>query len=177
MFLLLGLQLQSEMSSTPLASLPNIGDKALDFELPDIDQKWRKLSEFRDRKTIIAFFPAAESSVCTAEMCAFRDQLDELRDYGANVVAISVDSPNANKAFTQNHHLNFPVLSDYKRDTIKRYGIVMSKLGTMEGYNAAKRSIFILDEDGKVIYRWISDNPSIEPKYSEIKEVLKKAKK
>src|ERR671918_304850 len=133
------------MSSTSLASVPNIGDEAPDFELPDVDQKWRKLSE--------------------------------LRDNGANVVAVSVDSPHANKAFTQNHHLNFPVLSDYKRDTIKRYGIVMSKLGTMEGYNAAKRSIFILDEDGKVIYRWISDNPTIEPKYSEIKEVLKKKAK
>src|SRR5215216_3136516 len=135
------------MSSTSLASVPDIGDKAPDFELPDVDQKWRKLSEFRDKKTIVAFFPAAESPHCTTEMCAIRD------------------------------HLNFPVLSDYKRDTIKRYGIIMSKLGTMEGYNAAKRSIFILDEDGKVIYRWISDNPTIEPKYSEIKEVLKKAKK
>ena len=40
-----------------------------------------------------------------------------------------------------------------------------------------KRSVFILDEDGKVIYKWISDNPSIEPKYNEIKEVLRKAKK
>ena len=169
--------MQSSMSSTSLESVPSIGDRAPDFELPDVDQKWRKLSEFRDKKTIVAFFPAAESSVCTVEMCAFRDQLDELRDYGANIVAISVDSPHANKAFTQNHHLNFTMLSDYKRDTIKKYGIVMSKLGTMEGYNAAKRSVFILDEDGKVIYRWISDNPTIEPKYNEIKEVLKKAKK
>jgi glutaredoxin-dependent peroxiredoxin len=165
------------MSSASLASVPNIGDKAPDFELPDVDQKWRKLSEFRDKKTIVAFFPAAESPVCTAEMCAFRDQLDELRDYGANIVGISVDSPFANKAFTQNHHLNFPVLSDYKRDTIKRYDIVMSKLGTMEGYNAAKRSIFVLDEDGKVIYRWVSDNPAVEPNYNEIKEVLTKGKK
>ena len=165
------------MSSTSLASVPNIGDIAPDFELPDADQKWRKLNEFKNKKTVVAFFPAAESPVCTAEMCAFRDQLDELRDYGANIVGISVDSPFANKAFSQNHHLNFPVLSDYKRDTIKRYGIIMSKLGTMEGYNAAKRSIFILDEDGKVIYRWISDNPTIEPNYNEIKEVLGKAKK
>jgi peroxiredoxin len=166
-----------QMSSTSLASIPDIGDKAPDFELPDVDQKWRKLSEFRGKKTIVAFFPAAESPVCTAEMCAFRDQLDELRNYGANIVGISVDSPHANKAFTQTRHLNFPVLSDYKRDTIKRYGIVMGKLGTMEGYNAAKRSVFILDEDGKVIYRWISDNPSVEPQYDEIKEVLRKAKK
>jgi peroxiredoxin len=47
----------------------------------------------------------------------------------------------------------------------------------MEGYNAAKRSVFILDEDSKVIYRWISDNPTIEPNYNEIKEVLRKTKK
>jgi glutaredoxin-dependent peroxiredoxin len=165
------------MSSTSVASVPNIGDKAPDFELPDVDQKWRKLSEFRDKKTVVAFFPAAESPVCTAEMCALRDQLDELRDYGANIVGISVDSPFANKAFTQNHHLNFPVLSDYKRDTIKRYNIIMSKLGTMEGYNAAKRSVFILNEDGKVIYRWVSDNPTVEPNYNEIKEVLRKDKR
>src|SRR5919198_4008046 len=165
------------MSSTSVTSVPNIGDKVPDFELPDVDQKWRKLSEFRDKKTILAFFPAAESSVCTAEMCAFRDQLDELRDYGANIVGISVDSPFANKAFTHNHHLNFPVLSDYKRDTIKRYDIVMSKLGNMEGYNAAKRSVFILGEDGKVIYRWVSENPAVEPNYNEIKEVLRKAKR
>jgi glutaredoxin-dependent peroxiredoxin len=165
------------MSNTSLAPVPDMGEKAPDFELPDVDQNWRKLSDFMGKKTIVAFFPAAESPVCTAEMCAFRDQLDELRDYGANIVGISVDSPHANKAFTQAHHLNFPVLSDYKRDTISRYGIVMSRLGTMEGYNAAKRSVFILDEDGKVIYKWISDNPSIEPKYDEIKEVLRKAKK
>lgn len=164
------------MSSTSPASVPNIGEEAPDFELPDVDQKWHKLSEFRDKKTIVVFFPAAESSHCTAEMCSFRDQLGELKDYGANIVAISVDSPHANKAFTQNHHLNFPVFSDYKRDTITRYGIVMSKLGTMEGYNAAKRSVFILDENGKIIYRWITDNPTIQPNYNEIKETLKNAK-
>jgi glutaredoxin-dependent peroxiredoxin len=169
--------MQSNMSSTSLASVPNIGEEAPDFELPDVDQKWRKLSEFRGKKTIVAFFPAAESSVCTAEMCSFRDRFDEFSDYGANIVAISVDSPHANKAFTQNHRLNFPVLSDYKRDTIKRYGIVMSKLGTMEGYNAAKRSVFILDENGKIVHRWITDNPTIQPNYNEIKEILKNATK
>jgi len=165
------------MSSATLSSVPNVGDKAPDFELPDVDQKWRKLDEFKGNKTVVAFFPAAESPVCTTEMCAFRDQLDELRDYGANVIAISVDSPHANKAFTQNHHLNFPVLSDYKRDTIKKYDIVMNKLGTMEGYNAAKRSVFILDENGTIIYRWISDDPTIEPQYKEIKEILNSARK
>jgi glutaredoxin-dependent peroxiredoxin len=163
----------NNMSSASIASVPNIGEDAPDFELPDVDQKWHKLSEFRGKKTVLAFFPAAESSVCTAEMCSFRDRFDEFREFGANIVGISVDSPHANNAFTQNHHLNFPILSDYKRDTIKRYGIVMSRLGTMEGYNAAKRSVFILDENGKIIYRWVTDNPTIQPNFNEIKDILK----
>lgn len=165
------------MSSASLSSVPNIGDRAPDFELPDPDMKPRKLSEFRGKKTILAFFPAAESPVCTAEMCALRDSLDSLRDLGANVVGISVDGPFANKFFVQNRHLNFPVLSDYRREVIRKYGIVMNKLGPLEGYDAAKRSVFILDEDGKVIYRWVSDNPLVEPNYNEIKDALKKAKK
>src|SRR2546422_6022932 len=130
------------MSNASLASVPNIGDKAPDFELPDPEMKPRKLNEFYGKKTILAFFPAAESSVCTAEMCALRDSLDQLRDYGANVVGISVDGPFVNKAFANNHHLNFPVLSDYGRKVIKKYGIVMKKLATMSDYNAAKRSVF-----------------------------------
>ena len=60
------------MSSASLASVPNIGDKAPDFELPDPDMKPVKLSDFRGKKTILAFFPAAESPVCTAEMLALR---------------------------------------------------------------------------------------------------------
>jgi glutaredoxin-dependent peroxiredoxin len=165
------------MSSASLASVPNIGDKAPDFELPDPDMKPRKLSDLRGKKTILAFFPAAESPVCTAEMCALRDSLDQLRDLGANVVGISVDGPFANKFFTQNRHLNFPVLSDYKRDVIKKYGIVMKDLAALKDYNAAKRSVFVLDENSKVIYRWVSDNPLVEPNYNEIKDALKKAKK
>lgn len=154
-------------------SVPKVGQKAPDFELPDQDMKMHKLSDYRGKKTVLAFFPAAESPVCTAEMCAIRDSLDELRDYGANVFGISVDGPFVNKAFANNHHLNFPVLSDYSRKVIKKYGIVMKKLASMEGYNAAKRSVFVLDEDGKVRYRWVSDNPLVEPNYAEIKEHLK----
>jgi peroxiredoxin len=165
------------MSSASLTSVPNIGDKAPDFELPDPDMKPRRLSEFYGKKTILAFFPAAESPVCTAEMCALRDSLDQLHDLGANVVGVSVDGPYANKFFVQNRHLNFPVLSDYRRDVIRKYGIVMKKLGPLEGYDAAKRSVFILDEGGKVIYRWVSDNPLIEPNYGEIKDALKMPKK
>ena len=107
------------MSNSSLALVPNIGERAPDFELPDINMKIIKLSDYAGNKVVLAFFPAAESPVCTAEMCAFRDSLDELRDYGAKIIGISIDGPFSNKIFTENRHLEFPVLSDYKRDTIR----------------------------------------------------------
>ena len=162
------------MSTTSVTYIPNKGDNAPDFELPDINMKMYKLRDFQKKKVVLVFFPAAESPVCTAEMCTFRDSLNELNDYGAQVLGVSIDGPFANKIFTENRHLNFPLLSDYKRETIQRYGIVMKDLGTLKDYNAAKRSVFIIDENGIVQYRWISDNPLIEPNYNEIKDELKK---
>ena len=156
------------------SSVLKIGDKAPDFQLPDINMKMHKLSDYSGGKIIIAFFPAAESPTCTAEMCSFRDSMSVLQHIGARVVGISVDGPFANKIFTENRHLNFDLLSDYKREVINKYGVVMEKLGPLEGYNAAKRSIFILDEDYNIIYQWVSDIPTVEPNYEEINAVLKK---
>ena len=164
------------MYNKSVTMVPNIGDEAPDFQLPDIDMKMQKLSDYRGKEIVLAFFPAAESPVCTKEMCAFRDSLDELKNYGAQVIGVSVDGPFANKIFTENRHLNFPVLSDYKREVINKYSIVMENLGPLEGYKAAKRSIFIIDRNGKIQYKWISDNPLIEPNYQEVKGALSKLK-
>jgi peroxiredoxin len=164
------------MYNNSVTMVPNIGDEAPDFQLPDVDMKMQKLSDYRGKEIVLAFFPAAESPVCTKEMCAFRDSLDELKNYGAQVIGASVDGPFANKIFTENRHLNFPVLSDYKREVINKYGIVMENLGPLEGYKAAKRSIFIIDRNGKIQYKWISDNPLIEPDYQEVKLALSKLK-
>ena len=149
------------------------GDVAPDFELPDIDMNMRKLGEFKGRNTLLAFFPAAESPVCTTEMCVFRDSLNEFESSNTAVVGISVGGPFANKIFKINRHLNFPLLSDYKRETISDYGIVMKDLGPLKDYNAAKRSIFLLDKNSVIKYVWISDNPLVEPKYDEIRDKLK----
>lgn len=151
-----------------------IGKKAPDFELPDMNMKTHKLSDYRGQKVVLAFFPAAESPVCSVEMCNFRDSNQELKAIGVQVIGISVDGPFANKMFAQNKQLNFPVLSDYKRDTIRKYGVVMKDLASLKDYDAAKRSIFVLDSDGIVVYKWISDNPMVEPNYDEVKSSLQK---
>lgn len=152
----------------------NVGDKAPDFELVDTDLKLRTLDEFKGKKVILSFFVAASSPVCTNEMCTFQDSWDELSKLGAQVVAISNDGPFANKAFAEKYNLKFPILGDYKSKTIRDYDVLMPHLLHVKDYDAAKRSVFIVDEQGKIAYKWVSDDPLVEPNYQEIKEFLKK---
>jgi len=154
-------------------AVPTVGSKAPDFTLPDPDLTMKSLQDYRGKKVVLAFFPAAMSPVCTKEMCSFRDSFQELSSGGAQVVAVSIDGPFANKQFTAMHNLNFPVLSDYTRDAIKKYGVVMQDLLHVKQYNAAKRSVFVIDPNGTVKYKWVSDNPLIEPNYEEIKQVIR----
>jgi len=151
----------------------NIGDKAPNFQLPDTDMKMRTLEEFRGKKVVLSFFVAASSPVCEVELCTFRDSWNEISKLGAQVVAISNDGPFANKAFKEKHNFNFPVLADYNSKTIRDYDVLMKDLLHIKDYNAAKRSVFIVKEDGRIGYKWVSDDPLKEPNYQEIKQWLK----
>jgi peroxiredoxin len=148
------------------------GDIAPDFELLDTNQEFQKLSSYKENQTILAFFPAAGSPVCTTEMCNFRDNLNSLKGKNIQILGISVDSPFANKVFAEHHNLNFPILSDYNREIIEKYNVVMPTLGKLKDYKAAKRAIFIVDKDQKIKYKWVSDNPLIEPNYEEIRQSI-----
>ena len=152
----------------------NIGDIAPGFELPDIELKLRNLDEFKGGKVVLSFIVAASSPVCEVELCTFRDSWKEISNLGAKIVSISNDGPFANKAFAEKHNFNFPLLGDYTSKTIKDYGILMPDLLHIKDYNAAKRSVFIIMEDGKIGYKWISEDPLKEPNYEEIKEFLKR---
>jgi glutaredoxin-dependent peroxiredoxin len=148
------------------------GEKAPDFTLVDTDKKPRSLKEFYGKKTVLAFFPGAFTGVCTKEMCTFRDSMSRFNDMNAQVVGISVDAPFSNKAFATQNNLQFPILSDYGRSVIRSYGIVQENFAGLSGYEAAKRSVFVLDNAGLVRYAWVSDNPGIEPNYDEISKAL-----
>ena len=149
-----------------------IGEKAPDFTLFDMEFKKRSLRDFRGRKVVVAFFPGAFTSVCKKEMCALRDDIAKLGKLGAEIVAISVSDPFALKGFHEDNALNFPLLSDYSRETIKTYGIELHDFAGLKGYTVAKRSVFLLDKDGVVRWKWISDNPGVEPDYAEIQRQL-----
>ena len=157
-----------------MANQIKVGDKAPDFTLPDTDLKPRNLNEFLGKKTVIAFFVGAFTSVCTKEMCAFRDSMARLIDLNAQVIGISVNDPFSNKAFAEKNRLPFPILSDYNRQAIKAYGVETPDFGGLNGYTVAKRSIFIVDKNGVVQYVWMAEDPSVEPDYKEVENALEK---
>ncbi len=151
----------------------NIGDMAPNFELPDTELKMRTLEEFKGKKIVLSFFVAASSPVCETELCTFRDAWDEMSNLNAQVIAISNDGPFANKAFGEKHNFKFPLLADYNSKTIRDYDVLMKDLLHIKDYNAAKRSVFVIKEDGKIGYKWVSEDPLKEPNYEEIKNFLK----
>jgi peroxiredoxin len=149
-----------------------VGQKAPDFTLPDTDRNLRKLSEFLGKKLVLAFFPGAFTSTCTMEMCTFRDSITRLSELKAQVVGVSVNDPFSNKGFAERNLLTFPLLSDYNREVVRLYGIELKNFAGLKGYSVAQRSVFILDKDGIVRYRWVSDDPGKEPNYTEIEAAL-----
>ncbi|GAB6945869.1 peroxiredoxin [Vulcanisaeta sp. JCM 14467] len=108
----------------------------------------------------------AFSLVCAKELCIFRDRMALLNKANAEVIAISVDTPFTLKAFKDANRLNFTLLSDFNKEVITKYGVVHENLLGLRGI--AKRVVFVLDPRGVVVYKWVSDNPAVEPSYEDI---------
>ncbi len=150
-----------------------VGSKAPDFTLFDTERQERSLSDFAGKKVVLAFYPGAFTSVCTKELCTFRDSMAQLNSLNATIIGISVDSPFANKAFATQNNLEFPLLSDYERAVSNMYGGVHEDFAGLKGYSASKRAVFVIDEQGVVRYAWVTDTPGTEPPYDEIQQALK----
>jgi peroxiredoxin len=152
----------------------NVVDRAPDVTLVNWARQQVRLSVHFGRPIVLAFFPGAFTGTCTKEMCTFRDRLTAFEDTGARIIGISVDSPFAQKAFAEQHGLTFSLLSDFNRQAVKAFGVEDPNFvkGLLPG--VAKRSVFVLDRDGKVTYRWVSDDPTVEPNYDEVREAVRK---
>ena len=154
-------------------NMVDVGEKVSDLILFDLNFKLRNLKEFRGKKLVLAFFPGAFTGTCKKEMCALRDDMANLEKLDAQVVGISVNDPFSLKGFHEDNALNFPLLSDYTREAIKIYGVELHNFAGLNGYTVAKRSIFVIDKEGILRWKWVSENPGIEPDYAEIQRQLK----
>mgnify|MGYP005722917839 FL=1 len=122
---------------------------------------------------ILAFYPGAFTGVCDKEMCALQDNMAELNASDAVVLGISVDSPWANAAFARTYNLEFELLSDLDRAAVKAYDATFTGLGGLDGYVSANRVVVIVDGSGVVRYRWVAENPGVEPDYAEVVRAAK----
>jgi len=148
-----------------------VGSKAPDVTLPNQDRQPVKLGEqFAKHATVLAFFPAAFTSVCTKELCTFRDSLANLNKAHAQVFGISVDTPFTLKAFANEQHLNFPLLSDFNKEAIRAYGVYNEDMLGLKGI--ARRAVFLVDTRGVVRHREILDNPGNEPDYAKLNQAI-----
>lgn len=150
----------------------DVGEDAPDFSAAVIDGSESfgtfTLSEQRHRAPIVlAFFPAAFSGTCTTELVTFRGEQSRLESVGAHLYGVSTDLPFALDEFHSQHDLGFSLLSDPDHDIIRAYDVVDS-WADLHIDEVARRSVFVIDEDGTVTYRWVTEDPGVEPDYEEV---------
>lgn len=146
----------------------SVGDRAPEFTLYDTNLTKRSLQEFLGKPVVLAFFPGAFTGVCDTEMCTLRDSMQRFAEANATVIGISVDPPFVLKEFAAKYSLPFVLLSDYTRETARKYGVLFENLAGLEGYHTSNRAVFILDGNGIIRYIWIAPVPKEEPPYEEV---------
>ena len=151
-----------------------VGSKAPDFTLKSKNASGLsdvKLSaNFGQKNTVLLFFPLAYTSVCTTEMC---DQTAGIGDYdqlGANVIAISVDSPFSQEAWAKTNNIRLTLASDLNKEVIKKYDVVFPMLAGVG--DTAARAAFVIDKNGVVQYSEQTPTPKDLPNFAAIKAML-----
>lgn len=151
----------------------NIGQKAPNFKLLDKDKNEFTLESFKGKNLILFFYPMAGTGPCTKEMCSVQEDFNLYDGLNASVLGISVDTIFALKWFSEQNKINFPLLSDFNKQTIKDYDVVHHDFAF--GYkDVAKRATFIIDREGIVRFIEILPVPGDFPNMDAIKEALKK---
>ncbi|MWV64463.1 redoxin domain-containing protein [Halorubrum sp. JWXQ-INN 858] len=152
----------------------DVGDPAPGFTASlahDGIEPFRLADHLGDGPVVLAFFPAAFSNTCTDELCTFRDSLSRFADVGGVVFGVSTDLPHALQAYRERYDLPFGLVGDPDHRAIEAYDVV----GEFERYGVdtvATRSVFVVDADGLVRYRWIAEGSGVEPDYDAVADAV-----
>ena len=131
-------------------------------------------ASFGKRPVVLLFFPLAYSSVCTAEMCTFRDSWDRWSGLGAEIYGISIDSPFVVDRFRADERIPFPLLSDFNKAVAASYGSLHEDLMGLKG--VTKRAAFVVGRDGKIAYAWVSDDPRVQVDFEAIAKAVESSR-
>lgn len=157
------------MTVSALDRSPVAGDRAPDFTLQSTSGRTVTLSAFAGRSNVLlAFFPAAFTSTCTAEMCAFSEDFDEFTGRGVEVLPISVDAVPSLAEFRRQNDIKVELLSDFKREASRAYGVLW------QDAFFANRAYFLIDKAGVVRWAHVEENPGKRRENHEILEQIAK---
>ena len=129
------------------AAVPQVGEPAPDFRLQDQNGHWQTPGDHHGRYLVLYFYPKDFTGGCTTEVCAFRDDIVKLRQAGADVVGVSLDSVKSHEKFAEKYHVPFPLLADSDRKVTEAYGVLNEHMGL----HSAKRTTFLIDPQGKIV--------------------------
>ena len=149
----------------------NIGAQAPDFSLKDGEGRDWRLSEQRGRVVVLLFYPGDETPVCTRQMCSVRDNWEQYRETGAEVVGVSTDSVESHRKFAEHHSLPLRLLSDPDRRVAEMYG-AKSRLPGRAG-----RAGVVIDANGRVRHNKAQPLSLFRPKDDEVLEAIRSAQK
>ena len=124
-----------------------VGQPAPDFTLNTTSAQPFRLSKLRGRHVVLYFYPKDDTPGCTTQACTFRDQYEDFKDLGAEVVGISSDSETSHQKFAQKHRLPFELLADTEGAVRKLYEVPRALLGLLPG-----RVTFVIDKKGVIQY-------------------------
>jgi thioredoxin-dependent peroxiredoxin len=126
----------------------DVGDPAPDFALPGTGGKTYRLSDYRGRKVVLAFYPGDFTAVCTKQFCSYRDEGERIDDLGADVLGISTQSVDSHERFAREKSLNVPLLADEDKAVARAYGVLAGPM--------VRRAVFVIDEEGTIRYRKVT---------------------
>ena len=153
-----------------------VGTKAPDFTLKtkaaDGPQDIKLSANFGQKQTVLLFFPAAFTGVCTQEMCDTTAGLGEYEQLGAQVYAISVDGPFAQEAWAKANNIKLTLLSDQNKTVTKAYDVLFPNLVGM--YETSARAAFVIGKDGVIKYAEQTPTPKDLPNFAAVKAALAK---
>lgn len=156
----------------------SVGTKAPDFTLKSKQPSGLvdvKLSDnFGKKNTVLLFFPAAFTSVCTKELCDITAGLNSYSGLNASVIGISVDTPFAQEAWAQKEKIDIPLASDLNKEVIGKYDVVFPMLAGIG--DTAARAAFVIDKQGTVQYSEQTPTPKDLPDFDKVKATLAKLK-
>ena len=154
----------------------SVGSKAPDFCLKSkqasglVDVKLS--NNFGKKNTVLLFFPAAFTGVCTQELCDITGGLSAYSSLNADVIAISIDTPFAQEAWAQKEKIGITLASDLNKEVIKKYDVVFPMLAGVG--DTAARAAFVIDKAGVVQYSEQTPTPKELPNFAKVKETLAK---